>query len=83
MLLVYGVSRSGLPELKWGKTERQLDPAIVERMGLARAIRLGEVASKGGGTDSTARIYTPPAFRDLLLNIARSAEAYRLRVGED
>lgn len=62
-----------LPELKWGKSERQLDPAVVERMGLKRAIRLGEVGGKGGGKDSSPRIGTPPAFRDLLISIAASA----------
>lgn len=62
-----------LPSLEWGKGARQLDPAIVARMGLKRAIKLGEVGGKGGGTNSSARIYTPPAFRDLLISIAVSA----------
>lgn len=62
-----------LPELLWGKTEAQLDPAVVARMGLGKAKRRGEVASSGGGTDSTARIHTPPAFRELLIGMARSA----------
>mgnify|MGYP003653682888 CR=1 FL=1 len=62
-----------LPSLQWGKGERQLDPAIVARIGLKRAIKLGEVGGKGGGTNSSARIYTPPAFRDLLISIARTA----------
>lgn len=75
MLLVYGCA---LPELDWGIGESRLDPAVIERMGLKRAKRLGEVGSKGGGTDSTARIYTPPAFRDLLLSIARTAQPQRL-----
>lgn len=59
-----------LPELRWGKSEAKLDPAIVARMGLKRAKRLGEVGGRGGGKDSTARIATPPEFRDLLLSIA-------------
>lgn len=71
-LYAYGCD---LPELDWGKSERQLDPAVVERMGLKRAIRLGEVGSKGGGTDSTPRIHTPKAFRDLLVSIARTAHS--------
>lgn len=62
-----------LPELLWGRSEARLDPAVVARMGLARAKRLGEVGARGGGTDSTARIHTPEPFRDLLLSIARSA----------
>jgi hypothetical protein len=66
--------KADLPELKWGKSERQLDPAVVARMGLKRAIRLGEVGSKGGGRDSAPRIGTPPEFRDILISLARSAK---------
>jgi len=62
-----------LPELLWGHSEARLDPAVVERMGLKRAKRLGEVGARGGGTNSTPRIHTPPPFRDLLLSIALSA----------
>lgn len=75
MLLVYGCD---LPELDWGIGESRLDPEVIARMGLKRAKRLGEVGSKGGGTDSTARIYTPAPFRDLLLSIARTAKPRRL-----
>jgi len=70
LLYAYGVR---LPELDWGVSEPRLDPAIVARMGLKRAKRLGEVGGKGGGRDSAARIGTPVAFRDLLLDMARSA----------
>ncbi|MCK0531487.1 hypothetical protein [Sphingobium agri] len=70
LLLVYGVARENLPELDWGIGESRLDPAIVERMGLERAKRLGEVGGKGGGTDSSPRIGTPEPFRDLLIDIA-------------
>lgn len=62
-----------LPELAWGHSEARLDPAVIERMGLARAKRLGEVGARGGGTNSTPRIHTPAAFRDLLIDMARSA----------
>lgn len=62
-----------LPELKWGYTEAKLDPAVVKRMGLKRAKRLGEVGARGGGTNSTPRIHTPQPFRDLLISIASSA----------
>ena len=65
--------RTALPELRWGHTAARLDPAVVARMGLVRAKRLGEVGARGGGTDSTPRIHTPPEFRDLLLSLARSA----------
>lgn len=71
LLLAYKVD---LPELAWGESEARLDPAVVARMGLKRAKRLGEVGARGGGTDSKPRIGTPLPFRDLLISIARSAE---------
>ena len=61
-----------LPELQWGKSQRNLRPDLVERLGLQRAMRRGEVGGRGGGQDSMARIGTPPAFRELLLQIAGS-----------
>jgi len=71
--LLYAHSVPYLPELRWGHSEAKLDPAVVARMGLQRAKRLGEVGARGGGTNSTPRIHTPPEFRDLLISIARSA----------
>lgn len=61
------------PELDWGVWESRLDPAVIARMGLKRAKRLGEVGAQGGGRDSKPRIGTPYQFRDLLLSIARTA----------
>lgn len=75
--MLYAV-RCDTPSLNWGIGEPRLDPVVVERMGLARAKRLGEVGARGGGTDSAPRIGTPPAFRDLLLAMARSVSADRL-----
>jgi hypothetical protein len=66
-----------LPELRWGKSPANLDPALIARVGLKKAQRLGEVCSKGGGKDSSPRISTPPEFRDLLLSIARTANVAR------
>lgn len=75
LLLAYGCD---LPSLDWGEGEPRLDPAVIERMGLARAKRLGELGARGGGTDSTPRIGTPQPFRDLLLSMARSVDRRRL-----
>lgn len=72
--LLYAVG-CDLPELDWGIGESRLDPEIIERMGMRRAKRLGEVGSRGGGKDSAPRIGTPLIFRDLLISIARSAHA--------
>lgn len=76
LLLAYHVD---LPELDWGKGEPRLDPAVIERMGLARAKRLGEVGARGGGTNSAPRIGTPDPFRDLLISIAYSAHSRNAR----
>lgn len=61
-----------LPELEWGRKEAQYDPSVIQRMGLKRAKRLGEVGARGGGTNSRPRISTPVPFRDVLLRMARS-----------
>jgi hypothetical protein len=61
------------PDLKWGRTEPHFPEWAIKKYGLAKCKRAGELAFKGGGTDSSPRIGTPPAFRDLLLSIARSA----------
>jgi len=69
LLLAYGAA---LPDLDFGIGEPRLDPAVIERMGLKRAKRLGEVGSRGGGRDSAPRIGTPEPFRNLLIDMARS-----------
>lgn len=69
LLYVFGCD---LPELKWGIGSMELDPEVVARIGIERAKRRGEVASRGGGTDSAPRVGTPTEFRDLLLSIAAS-----------
>lgn len=75
LLLAYDCE---LPELNWGIGEPRLDPAVIARMGLARAKRLGEVGGKGGGKDSAPRIGTPTLFRDLLIGMARTVSVERL-----
>lgn len=71
LLYAFGIE---LPELLWGHTEAKLDPAVVARMGLKRAKRLGEVGARGGGTNSTPRIHTPAEFRDLLIAMAKTSK---------
>lgn len=70
ILYAFGVD---LPDMEWGKSEMRLDPAVVARMGLKRAKRLGEVGARGGGQNSTPRIHTPAPFRELLISMARTA----------
>jgi hypothetical protein len=74
LLLAYGCE---LPELEWGKSEPQFPQWAIEKYGITRCKRAGELAFKGGGTDSSPRIGTPEPFRELLLSIARSAARER------
>lgn len=75
LLYAFGVD---LPVLDWGsKGKSRLDPAIIERMGITRAKRLGEVGGRGGGQNSAPRIGTPAPFRNLLISIAETASVAR------
>jgi len=53
----------------------------IEKYGIAKVKRMGEMAFKGGGTDSSARISTPTEFRDLLLRMAKSVHNRELTGG--
>lgn len=72
LLLSYKTVR---PELDWGIGESKLDPELIARIGLEKAKRRGEVGSKGGGTDSKSRTYTPEPFRDILIMMAESVNS--------
>lgn len=77
LLLAYGVAREDLPELRWGATKVTADDfprEAIEKHGLDYCRRAGLLAFKGGGKDSAPRIGTPEEFRDLLIEIARSAK---------
>jgi hypothetical protein len=63
-----------LPELRWGEGEQRLDWVLVERRGYECARRMGMVSSLGGGGSAGKREATPPAFRDLLIGMARSVQ---------
>lgn len=70
--LLYAVG-TNLPELRWGKSKPTFPQWAIDRYGLAKCKRAGELAFKGGGKDNKHRIGTPAEFRELLLEIARSA----------
>jgi len=70
-LLVSGVRREDLPELRWGKTEQRLHPTAVEKHGYAKARRIGMMAMVGGKDKTRIRNATPPEFRQLLIDLAR------------
>lgn len=74
LLYTFGVD---LPELDWGESAPSYPPEAIEKHGLAYCKRAGELAFKGGGTDSAPRIGTPEPFRDLLIGMARSAVGRR------
>lgn len=61
------------PELHWGISEASFPPEAIAKHGLAYCKRAGELAFKGGGKDNSHRIGTPPGFRAVLLDLARSA----------
>jgi hypothetical protein len=69
--LLYAVGVD-LPELRWGQGEQRLDPKMVERHGYEYARRKGLVSMVGGKDKTKIRNATPPAFRDVLLAMARS-----------
>jgi len=69
--LLYAVG-CDLPDLDWGIGEHRIPQWAIDKYGLKRAKRIGELSFKGGGTDSSPRIGTPTAFRDLLIGMARS-----------
>lgn len=72
-LLVYGVEREELPELDWGTSKPNFPKEAIEKYGIKKVKRMGEMAFKGGGIDSSARNATPEKFRDLLIEIAGRA----------
>lgn len=69
---LYAVGTS-LPDLRWGKTDPKFPQWAIDRYGIKKCKRAGELAFKGGGTDNKHRIGTPVEFRDLLINMALSA----------
>tara|TARA_R110000823_G_scaffold245599_3_gene369741 strand:- start:56 stop:763 length:708 start_codon:yes stop_codon:yes gene_type:complete len=77
-LYAVGVKFTDLPDLKWGvnKVPDDAFPAdVVARRGISYCRRAGLMAFRGGGKNSTPRIYTPTEFREILIGIARSVKA--------
>lgn len=70
---LYAVGTDDLPELDAGKREQLIPQAAIDRHGYEKARRMGQLAWKGRGGCPGPREATPPAFRDVLLSIARAA----------
>lgn len=69
---LYFVGPQEPPELKWGPSPQRLSQYAVEKYGYEYARRAGVMSYIGGKKKSDIRAATPPAFRDVLLSIARS-----------
>jgi hypothetical protein len=65
--------RVRLPDLRWGRGEQRLHPTALAKYGYEKARRIGMVAMIGGKDKKKIRDRTPIEFRDVLLDIARSA----------
>lgn len=61
-----------LPSLTWGRSEQKIHPVALARHGYEKARRIGMMAMVGGKDKTRIREATPPAFRDLLISMARS-----------
>lgn len=72
-LLACGMRHDQLPELIWGPCEQRIHPRALELHGYEKARRIGMMAMVGGKDKTRIRNTTPPAFRDLLIDIARLA----------
>ncbi len=64
--------RCALPDLVWGASEQRLAPVAVARHGYEKARRSGVMAYVGGKDKAAIRAATPPVFRDVLIEMARS-----------
>lgn len=71
-LLTQGLTLSELPQLNWTRGEQRLHPVALERYGYEKARRIGMTAMVGGKHKTRIRNATPVAFRDVLLQIART-----------
>lgn len=71
-------ARVTLPSLKWGPTPQNIPQSMITRYGYEKARKIGVMAMVGGKDKTRIREATPPAFRDVLLSIARSARVPRM-----
>lgn len=71
--LLYYVGDKQPPELEWGKSEAAFPQWAIDKYGLEKCRRIGELGLKGGGKDNTHRIGTPPGFRQLLIDLVKES----------
>ena len=58
------------PNLIWGPVEQRIHPVALAKHGYEKARRIGMMAMVGGKDKTRIRNATPPAFRDVLLELA-------------
>lgn len=78
-LYAHGVD---LPSLIWGEGEQRIHPVALARHGHEKARRIGMIAMVGGKDKTRIRNATPPAFRDVLIAMARSAKPALMEAAE-
>ena len=61
-----------LPQLPLGASPQKIHPVALERYGYEKARRIGMMAMVGGKEKTRIRNATPPAFRDVLIGMARA-----------
>ena len=64
-----------LPSLLWGACEQRIHPVALKKHGYEKARRIGMMAMVGGKDKTKIRNATPEAFRNILIDMARSAES--------
>ena len=57
--------------------EHRIPQWAIDKYGLKRAKKIGELSFKGGGTDSSPRIGTPEPFRKLLIDMVKTVRVDR------
>jgi hypothetical protein len=66
----------GTPDLIWGESEQRIHPIALARHGYEKARRMGMMAMIGGKDKTRIRNATPPAFRDLLIALAKQSRGH-------
>lgn len=70
-LLAHGTT---LPKLNWSIGEQRIHARALELHGYEKARRIGMIAMIGGKRKTEIRNATPPEFRDVLIDIAKSVK---------
>lgn len=64
-------------DLEWSRGDQRIPQWMIDRYGYTKARKIGVVAMIGGKDKKKIRNTTPIPFRDLLIDMARSADLWR------